>query len=132
MDQNEILGPLGIVFGGMYLLTCLALIILMLSGMWMTFKKAGEPGWAAIVPIYNVIVLLRIIGRPLWWILLLLIPLINIVFMFIIYIDLAKSFGKGTGFGVGLTLLQFIFFPILGFGDARYLGPAADSRSLAL
>lgn len=132
MDENEVLGPLGIVFGGMWLLTCLALAILVIAGWWMVFKKAGQPGWAAIVPIYNYVVLLNVVGRPLWWILLFLIPLVNIAIAIVIHIDLAKSFGKGAGFGVGLALLSFIFYPILGFGEARYLGPAADARSPAL
>lgn len=103
----------------------LAIMILMIASMWKVFVKAGKPGWAAIVPIYNFIVLLEIIGRPLWWIILMIIPLVNIVAIFIIMIDLAKSFGKGTGFGIGLVFLGVIFFPVLGFGDAIYQGPQA-------
>jgi hypothetical protein len=98
----------------------LALIILAIAGLWQTFVKAGKPGWAAIIPIYNVIVMLQIAGRPIWWILLLLIPLVNLVIAIIVSIDIAKNFGKGAGFGVGLALLGFIFYPILGFGDAQY------------
>ncbi|HBY58981.1 MAG TPA: signal peptidase I [Solibacterales bacterium] len=97
--------------------------IFMIACVWKVFSKAGEPGWAAIVPIYNTIVLLKITGKPLWWILLFLIPLVNLVMVFLVYTSLAKAFGKGTGFGVGLLLLSFIFFPILAFGDARYVGP---------
>jgi hypothetical protein len=93
-------------------------------GMWKIFVKAGKPGWAAIIPIYNFVVLLEIIGRPIWWVILALIPCVGLVVQIIIYLDLAKSFGKGSGFGIGLVLLPFIFFPILGFGDARYLGPS--------
>jgi hypothetical protein len=96
--------------------------IIVIAGIWKVFTKAGEPGWASIVPIYNAIVLLKIAGKPVWWIVLLLIPGVNIVIAFMVMIDLAHNFGKSTGFGVGLTLLGFIFFPILGFGDARYLG----------
>jgi Family of unknown function (DUF5684) len=99
-----------------------AIIVLVIAGFWQVFTKAGEAGWKSIIPIWNVIVLLRIIGRPLWWILLLLIPLVNLVISLIISLDLAKSFGKGNGFGVGLWLLGFIFVPILGFGDATYQG----------
>jgi len=101
----------------------LALGLLALAGMWKTFEKAGKPGWAAIVPIYNIVVMLEIIGKPVWWIVLLLIPCVSIVVLFMVMIALAERFGKGVGFGVGLTLLGFIFFPILGFGDAKFLGP---------
>lgn len=93
--------------------------------MWKIFAKAGKPGWACLVPFYNLIVLLEIVGRPLWWIVMLLIPFVNLVFVFIIAIDLAKSFGKGTGFAMGLIFLSPIFYLILGFGSARYHGPAA-------
>ena len=99
----------------------LAIAIVVIAGMWKVFTKAGKPGWASIIPIYNAIVLLEIAGKPLWWIVLLLIPVVNIVILFIVSIDVAKNFGKGTGFGVGLALLGFIFYPILGFGDARYM-----------
>lgn len=103
----------------------LALVVLVIAGLWTTFAKAGKPGWAAIVPFYNVIVLLEIAGRPLWWIILWLIPCVNIVIVFIVAIDVAKSFGKDAAYGIGLALLPFIFYPLLGFGDARYLGPPA-------
>ncbi len=97
-----------------------AIAILMIAAMWKVFEKAGEPGWAAIIPIYNAIVLLKIAGRPIWWIILFIIPLVNFVVAIIVAIDVANRFGKGTGFGIGLALLPFIFYPILGFGDARY------------
>ena len=105
----------------------IVLIVLMIASMWKVFTKAGKPGWAAIVPFYNIIVLLEIVGRPWWWLLLMFVPLLNFVIAIIVYIDLAKSFGKGVGFAIGLLLLPFIFFPILAFGDAEYLGPAAAS-----
>jgi hypothetical protein len=89
------------------------------------FQKAGQPLWAGFVPIYNTYITLKIIGRPWWWLLLFLIPLAGIVISIIIPIDLAKSFGKGTGFGLGLLFLSFIFIPILAFGDAQYRGPVA-------
>jgi hypothetical protein len=109
-----------------------AVIILEIAALWQVFVKAGEPGWAAIIPIYNLYVLLRVIGRPWWWILLFLIgiiPLVGVIVVFVIGIiialDLAKSFAKSTGFAVGLILLNFIFIPILGFGESQYVGPAA-------
>jgi uncharacterized protein DUF5684 len=99
--------------------------ILVIAGMWKVFTKAGKPGWAAIIPIYNLIVLLQIAGKPLWWILLMLIPVVNIVIAILIWVGIAKAFGKGTGFAIGLLLLSPIFVPILGFSDARYVGTAA-------
>lgn len=106
------------------LLLELALIVLIIAGIWKVFAKAGQPGWAAIIPIFNVYILLKVAGRPWWWLLLLLIPLVNIVIVFVVAIDVAKAFGQGVGFGIGLALLGFIFYPILGFGDATYTAPA--------
>ena len=94
--------------------------LLMIITMWKIFTKAGEPGWAAIVPIYNLIVLLKISGKPAWWFILLIIPFVGIIVGFMVCINLAQNFGKSTGFGIGLALLGFIFGPILAFGDARY------------
>jgi len=99
-----------------------AVWILMIAAMWKIFTKAGEAGWKSIIPIYNTYVLLKIIGRPAWWLVFLLLP---IVLWIAIPLGLAKSFGKSTGFGVGMMFLPFIFMLILGFGDDRYLGPAA-------
>jgi len=103
----------------------LAVGILAIAGLWKTFAKAGEPGWGAIVPIYNVYLMCKIAGRPGWWVLLYLIPCVSVIIAIIVAIDIAKNFGKGVVFGLGLAFLSFIFFPILGFGDARYLGKAA-------
>lgn len=100
----------------------LAVFILIIVGMWKVFVKAGKPGWAAIIPIYNVIVLLEIGGKPLWWVLLFFIPLVNIVVLILLGIAVAKNFGKSDAFGLGLGLLGFIFYPILGFGSAQYQG----------
>ena len=106
------------------LLIELAITVLVIASLWKIFTKAGKPGWAAIIPIYNIIVLLQIVGRPIWWLILLLIPIVNIVIAIILAIDLAKAFGKGAGFGLGLIFLGFIFYPILGFGSATYTKPA--------
>ena len=100
----------------------IALIVAIVAGFWKTFVKAGKPGWAAIIPIYNVIVLLEIAGKPLWWVILMFIPLVNIIVAVFVCIAVAKNFGKSDAFGIGLALLGFIFFPILGFGDAQYQG----------
>jgi uncharacterized membrane protein YoaK (UPF0700 family) len=103
----------------------LAILVLVVAGFWKVFTKAGQPGWAAIVPIYNIYILTKIAGRPWWWLLLFFVPLISIVFAVIVSIDVAKSFGKGVGFGLGLAFLAPIFYCILGFGSAQYQGPAA-------
>ena len=100
-------------------------MVAVIAGFWKVFTKAGKPGWASIVPIYNVYVMLQIAGRPGWWLLLFVIPLVNIVIGILVAIDIAKSFNKSAGYGIGLALLGFIFYPMLGFSDARYAGPAA-------
>jgi hypothetical protein len=104
----------------------IALIAFGIFVQWRLFTKAGKPGWASIVPIYNIIVLLEIVGKPWWYLLLLFIPIVNIVILVMVMIDLAKVFGKSSGFAVGLIFLSIIFMAILAFGDARYVGqPAA-------
>lgn len=107
---------MGAIIGLIYL----AILIAVIAGFWKVFTKAGKPGWAAIVPIYNLVVLLEIAGKPLWWIVLFLIPFVNIIMCIIVSIAVAQKFGKSAAFGVGLGLLGFIFYPILGFGDAQY------------
>lgn len=89
--------------------------------------KAGQPGWASIIPIYNLIVFLQIVGRPIWWFILLLIPLVNIIIMIILIIDFAKSFGKGVGFAILAIFFGFITMPMIAFGSATYQGPSAKS-----
>lgn len=101
-------------------LVWLVIIIAWFAGMWKTFEKAGKPGWAAIIPIYNLIVALEIVGKPLWWIVLFLIPFVNFVACILVGIAMAGKFGKSAGFGVGLGLLPFIFYPMIGFGDAQF------------
>ncbi len=98
----------------------LAVLVLVIASLWKVFTKAGRPGWAAIIPFYNVYVLLKVAGRPGWWFLLLLIPLVNVVVALIVNLDLARQFGRGVGFGLGLFFLGLIFLPILAFGAATY------------
>ena len=116
--------------GALFSLGCfwffyIGIFVLYIAGMWKVYTKAGKPGWAAIIPIYNLVVLMEVAGRPGWWVLLLLVPIVNIVVLAMVSIDVAASFGKSTAFGIGLWLLGFIFYLILGFGDAQYVGPAA-------
>jgi hypothetical protein len=109
-------------FGVCLLSFYLVVVVGMIAGMWATFAKAGEPGWAAIVPIYNVIVLAKIGGKDPLYGLLCLIPIVGIIFLIMILIEVANKFGRGGAFVVGLILLPFIFWPILGFGSAQYHG----------
>jgi hypothetical protein len=108
--------------GGAVILTIVyvAFLVLVIAGLWQTFTKAGDKGWTAIIPILNILVLLKVVKRPVWWIILMLIPCVNIVVWIIVALDLAKAFGKGTGFAIGLILLYPIFIMILGFGEAQY------------
>lgn len=94
--------------------------ILMVVALWRIFTKAGQPGWAAIVPIYNMVVMLHIVRKPTWWVILSLIPIVNIVIAVIVAHQLARVFGKGIGYSLGLIFLPVIFYPVLGFGKASY------------
>lgn len=121
LDQTSGSGsgsPVGSVIG-------LIIAVLIIAAYWRIFSKAGQPGWAAIIPIYSTFVLLRIVGRPWWWFIMLLIPVVNIIFGLILVHDLSKSFGHGFGYTLGLLFLSLIFIPILGFGGSQYAGPAA-------
>ena len=102
----------------------LALYVVVVAGLWQTFVKAGHEGWKAIIPIWNTIIILEIVGRPIWWIILFLIPIVGFVMWIIVSSDLSKSFGRGVGTTIGLIFLAPIFFIVLGFGDAEYKGPA--------
>lgn len=110
----------------------LAIAVVEVAAYWILFTKAGRPGWACLIPIYNTYVLLKITGHSGWWLLGLCVPLLNVVLYIILMIDLARSYGRGTGFGIGLILLAPIFIPILAFGDARYVGPTSGGSQPAL
>lgn len=147
MENTSLLMPI------ILMIVYLAIIILLIASMWKIYTKAGQPGWACIVPIYNVIVLLRIVGKPTWWLFMMLMPLVSFVFfpvsvvlfgivyfitlvVTIVYVVwtynmLSKSFGRDEGFTAGLILLGFVFFPILGFGSATYLGPYGNPQAFA-
>ena len=121
--QNMESGGIMAVLGAMVFVYAIVLLILIIAT-WKIFTKAGKPGWAAIIPIYSAIVFLEIVGKPVWWIFLFLIPFVNIVFMIIAINSLSKSFGKDIVMTLLLLLLPFIGLPMLAFGDARYVGPA--------
>lgn len=107
----------------------LAIAVLCIIAQWKIYEKAGQPGWACIIPIYNYIILLRIVGKPWWWLLLMIIPIVNIIYLVWMLNMLSKSFGKDEGFTVGLIFLGFIFYPILGFGGAKYIGPYGNKAA---
>ena len=111
-------------------LLALGSVVLVVVAKWKIFAKAGKPGWAAIVPIYNKLIMLRIVGRPDWWIVLVFIPPVNLGVSVLLNIDLTKVFGREEIFAIGLILLPVVFYPILAFGDAEYVGPREVSGEI--
>ena len=104
------------------LLFTLVISIFFLVVMWKVYVKAGQPGWGVLIPFYNIILMLRIAGKPGWWLIFFFIPFINIVVQIVMLIDIAKNFGRGGWFAAGLIFLPIIFFPILAFGSSVYVG----------
>ena len=106
-------------------LLSLVVTVLTIVGMWVTFQKAGQHGWAAIIPFYNIWTLCKVAGRPGWWFIWYIIPIVNIIVGIIVAVEVARAFGKGGAFGFFLLFwpLPFIGYPILGFGSAVYRGP---------
>lgn len=123
--QNEAAAAGAIIAGLFLMVIYLAILVLVIAGLWKTFNKAGQPGWAAIIPIYNIYILMKVAGRPGWWVLLFFVPVVNFVISIIVALDVAKSFGRSTAFALGLIFLSPIFYCILGFGSSVYQGPAA-------
>jgi hypothetical protein len=107
----------------------MAAVVLMVAAAWALFAKAGQAGWKSLVPIYGAVVFMRIVGRPWWWVLWLCVPLLNLIPAVVLCWDLARVFGKGTGWAVGIALLGFVFVPMLAFGAAEYQGPLAGAAS---
>ncbi|HHH55205.1 MAG TPA: signal peptidase I [Bacteroidetes bacterium] len=101
----------------------IGLIVLMIASFWKLFEKAGKPGWAAIVPIYNTVVMIEIAKKPIWWIVLMLIPYVGVIWSIWVLNLFVKAFGKGEGYTVGIIFLPFIFLPMLAFSDdTEYIG----------
>jgi Ca2+/Na+ antiporter len=124
--QNDGSNAVGALFGGVMMLVWLAIVVVVIIGGWKMFEKASQPGWAILIPFYNIYILLKIAGRPGWWLILCIIPLVNIVIGIIVAIDIAKSFGQSAVFGFFLLfLLGGIGYLILGFGNYRYQGAPA-------
>ncbi len=106
----------------------LIVVVLLIIAMWKIFSKAGQGGWKSLIPIYNVYTLCKIADGNGWKFLLLLIPIVNIIYMIMLYYRLSKSFGKGFLFTLGLIFLPNIFTLILGFGGSQYIGPRGLSK----
>jgi Family of unknown function (DUF5684) len=130
--NGEDAGSGGVVGGLIGVVVMFAFLGIMIASMWKVFVKAGQPGWASIVPIYNLVTMLKIAGKPTWWLVLFCIPLANFYAMYMVGTGIAKSFGKSSGFGLGLVFLGFIFFPMLAFSDARYVGPVDDEHRVLM
>ena len=109
MDMEQIVALFSLAFAG-----------LMFAALWNIFVKAGEAGWKALVPVYNVVVFLRMVGRPWWWLLMLCIPFVNAFFFIALCIELARAFGKGGVYAAGLMLITPVYLLVLAFGDAQY------------
>ena len=124
LQPDQLEGPLRGLFSGPFLFGWVIWAVLILIGGWKMFEKAGQPGWAILIPIYNAYILLKIAGRPGWWLILYLIPLVNIIIGIVVAIDVAKAFGQSALFGFFLLfLLLGLGYLILGFGNYRYIGP---------
>jgi len=126
--MEESSGILCALFGGVFFLVYIGVLVFLIATYWKIYTKAGKPGWASIVPIYGTIVYMEIINKPAIWVLYLFIPFVNIYFGILSVIELAKVFGKDTGFAVGIIFLPFIFLPMLAFGDAQYQGAMAGEK----
>ena len=116
-EYNEFYGSNGFFF-------VILVAVIFVAAFWRIYEKAGKPGWAAIIPIYNVLILLEIIGKPWWWLLLMMIPGVNLILTIWATNLVSKSFGQGIGFTLGLIFLSPIFYLILAFSNIEYQGPA--------
>lgn len=108
-------GAVGVAF-----LLAIALLVFYLGATWKVFTKAGRAGWLSLIPIVNTVVLCQIAGKSGWWVLLLLIPFVDIIVAIMLILELSRAFGHGMGFALGLLFLGFIFWPILGYGSSQY------------
>lgn len=113
---------IGSMFGTSFVIGMILVVLVLLVSFWKIYEKAGEPGWASLIPIYNLFVLVKIAGKPWWWFLLMFVPVVGIIISILVYIALAARFGKGVLYGLGLLFLGFIFIPMLAFDKSVYQG----------
>ena len=118
MDTETAVAAGGI--SGIMMVVIIALSVFMLVSMWKIFTKAEQPGWGVLVPIYNCYLMLKIAGKPGWWLLLMFVPIANLVVAILMYVGIANNFGKGAGYAIGMIFLPIIFYPMLAFGSATY------------
>lgn len=116
------MGAILAMLGGM-IFVVLAIAVFMIICMWKVFSKAGQPGWAVLIPIYREVVLMNVATKPVWWFILLFIPIVGFIIAIIVMIQIAKNFGKGAGFGIGLIFLPIIFWPMLAFSKSAVYNP---------
>ena len=107
------------------LIISLVMVVITIVAYWKLFTKAGKPGWHSIIPFLNFYDLFEIAGMNGWFFLLLMIPIANIIIAIMLFLNLAKAFGKGVGFAIGLIIFEWIFILILAFGSAKYIGKQA-------
>jgi hypothetical protein len=130
MNELEVGGLIALL--GAYLFFVIGLAVFAIVCLWRVYEKAGKPGWACLVPIYNIVVLLEIIRKPVWWLILMLIPIVNIVILIKVYRELARAFGQGVGFTLGLIFVNIVFIALLAFGNFEYVyGKSGDGAELA-
>ena len=111
------------------MLVVIGLTILWIASLWVLYRKAGVPGWGAIIPFYNMYLMYKIVWGSGWWFLTMLIPIGGVVILYITYFKLAKCFGKGTGYGVGMIFIPLILTAVLAFGGSRYMGPRPGGKA---
>lgn len=119
-DLSRLLGPLAVV---VFILVGLAFTAFWVAGAWKMFEKAGQPGWGILVPIYNLLLIVRIAGSPDWMFVLLLIPFVNIVAHIFVSLELGKRFSKGPAFTIGLIFIPAVFYALIGFTSDEYTPP---------
>lgn len=125
IDNGGVMAAMGAI-----MFVYVAVLLLIIISLWKIFTKAGRPGWAAIIPIYNMVILLEITGKPVWWIILFFIPVVNIVIAIMVMHELSLSFGQGVGMTLLLLFLPFIGYPMLAFGSAQYQKPIAAAQPI--
>lgn len=115
----QILGGV-LAFLGAWLFVILLVSLFFVVCKWIIFEKAGRKGWESIIPIYNIVIEMQMLDVPMWMLLLLIIPGLNVVIPIMIAIKYTEKFGKESAYALGLIFLPFIFYPMLAFGKSTF------------